>query len=82
MSLKHSYITIEKMGELTSDEISAEIWMNISRESLGDSFDYDPRYKYFWSYIPHFIHSPFMYMLMPLVMEWLMHFFQNIKIKN
>jgi oligoendopeptidase F len=47
-----------KNGELTSDEIS-EIWMNTSRESLGDSFDYDPRYKYFWSYIPHFIHSPF-----------------------
>ena len=37
-----------KNGELTSDEIS-EIWMNTSRESLGDSFDYDPRYKYFWS---------------------------------
>ena len=47
-----------KEGELTSDEIS-EIWMNISKESLGDSFDFDNHYKYFWSYIPHFIHSPF-----------------------
>ncbi|MFL2802484.1 MAG: M3 family oligoendopeptidase [Paracoccaceae bacterium] len=47
-----------KTGELTSEEIS-EIWMNTSKESLGDSFDFDSQYKYFWSYIPHFIHSPF-----------------------
>jgi oligoendopeptidase F len=47
-----------KEGELTSEDIS-EIWMNISKESLGDSFEFDSNYKYFWSYIPHFIHSPF-----------------------
>tara|TARA_A100001011_G_scaffold186701_1_gene195292 strand:- start:891 stop:2675 length:1785 start_codon:yes stop_codon:yes gene_type:complete len=47
-----------KNGELTSEEIS-EIWMNISKESLGNIFDFDNHYKYFWSYIPHFIHSPF-----------------------
>ena len=47
-----------KEGELTSEDIS-EIWMNISKESLGDSFEFDNNYKYFWSYIPHFIHSPF-----------------------
>ena len=47
-----------KEGELTSEEIS-EIWMNISKESLGDSFEFENQYRYFWSYIPHFIHSPF-----------------------
>ncbi len=47
-----------KNGELTTDSIS-RIWMDISKESLGDCFDYDERYQYFWVYIPHFIHSPF-----------------------
>ena len=47
-----------KNGELTTKSIS-EIWMDISKESLGDAFLYDDRYESFWSYIPHFIHSPF-----------------------
>ena len=47
-----------KKGELTTDSIS-KIWMDISRESLGDSFEYNESYKYFWSYVPHFVHSPF-----------------------
>ena len=45
-------------GELTSEEIS-QIWMDISKESLGNIFNFDHHYKYFWSYVPHFIHSPF-----------------------
>ena len=47
-----------KNGEITADSIS-RIWMDISKESLGDCFDYDSRYQNFWVYIPHFIHSPF-----------------------
>jgi oligoendopeptidase F len=47
-----------KNGELTTDSIS-RIWMDISKESLGDCFDYDSRYQNFWVYVPHFIHSPF-----------------------
>ncbi|EYD75415.1 Oligoendopeptidase F [Rubellimicrobium mesophilum DSM 19309] len=45
-------------GELTPDEIDA-LWMSVQAESLGDAFDFAPGYETFWSYIPHFIHSPF-----------------------
>ena len=45
-------------GELSEDEI-CEIWMKTQKESLGDSIKFDENYKYFWAYIPHFIHSPF-----------------------
>lgn len=45
-------------GELSSDEICA-IWMQVQHESLGDAFTFDDEYKYYWAYIPHFIHTPF-----------------------
>ncbi|SIS85503.1 M3 family oligoendopeptidase [Phaeovulum vinaykumarii] len=45
-------------GELTPEEINA-IWMQIQHESLGDAFEFMPGYETFWTYIPHFIHSPF-----------------------
>jgi oligoendopeptidase F len=45
-------------GELTPDRINA-IWMEVTRESLGPAFDFMDGYECFWSYIPHFIHSPF-----------------------
>jgi oligoendopeptidase F len=45
-------------GELTVDEI-CEIWIAVQHESLGDAIRYEEEYKYYWSYIPHFIHSPF-----------------------
>ena len=45
-------------GELTSDDIS-DIWMSVQAESLGPSIRLMPGYETFWSYIPHFIHSPF-----------------------
>jgi oligoendopeptidase F len=45
-------------GELTPDDIDA-LWMSVQAESLGDAFDFAPGYECFWSYIPHFIHSPF-----------------------
>ena len=47
-----------KEHELSSDEI-CEIWMQVQRESLGDAFNFADEYIYYWSYIPHFIHSPF-----------------------
>ncbi len=50
--------TRRKQGELTPDQISA-IWMDVMRQSLGPAFKYDDNYKYFWSYISHFYHSPF-----------------------
>ena len=47
-----------RQGELTPDDIDA-IWMAVQTESLGPAFDFMPGYESFWTYIPHFIHSPF-----------------------
>ena len=45
-------------GELTAEAI-AEIWLAVQSESLGSALRLDADYKYFWAYIPHFIHAPF-----------------------
>lgn len=45
-------------GELTPDDINA-LWMSIQGESLGPAFEFMDGYETFWSYIPHFVHSPF-----------------------
>jgi oligoendopeptidase F len=47
-----------KTGELTINEIN-EIWLKTQQDSLGSALKFHAEYKYFWSYIPHFIHSPF-----------------------
>src|SRR6185437_9686109 len=47
-----------KEGELTADRL-AEIWLDVQRESLGPAIALDGDYRWYWSYIPHFIHSPF-----------------------
>jgi len=50
--------TERREGELSADRI-CDIWMDIQAESLGPAIRFHPEYKYFWTYIPHFIHSPF-----------------------
>ncbi len=45
-------------AELTPDRLN-EIWLDVQRESLGPALKLDGLYKYYWTYIPHFIHSPF-----------------------
>ena len=45
-------------GELTPDGINA-LWMSVQGESLGPAFTFMEGYETFWSYIPHFVHSPF-----------------------
>ncbi len=45
-------------GELTPDGINA-LWMSVQSQSLGPVFDFMDGYETFWTYIPHFIHSPF-----------------------
>jgi oligoendopeptidase F len=47
-----------RKGELSSERI-AEIWMQVQHESLGPAFDFTPDYGVYWSYIPHFVHTPF-----------------------
>jgi oligoendopeptidase F len=45
-------------GEVVPDRIG-ELWMQAQTESLGPAFEFTPDYKVFWSYVPHFIHTPF-----------------------
>ncbi|PKP66987.1 MAG: oligoendopeptidase F [Alphaproteobacteria bacterium HGW-Alphaproteobacteria-8] len=45
-------------GELTPEALG-EIWMAVQRESLGPVFNLGDGYETFWTYIPHFIHTPF-----------------------
>ena len=47
-----------RKGELTGDQIG-QIWMDVQTQSLGPIFEFDEEYSSYWSYIPHFIHSPF-----------------------
>jgi oligoendopeptidase F len=47
-----------RKGEVSSERI-AELWMQVQVESLGPAFEFTPDYGVYWSYIPHFVHSPF-----------------------
>ncbi|HEX2840308.1 M3 family oligoendopeptidase [Hyphomicrobium sp.] len=47
-----------RQGELTSEQINT-FWLEVQRESLGPAIDLKPGYEVFWTYIPHFINSPF-----------------------
>ena len=45
-------------GELSTDVIS-DAWMDVQSESLGPNIRLHNDYRVYWSYIPHFIHTPF-----------------------
>jgi oligoendopeptidase F len=45
-------------GELTAERIS-ELWMSVQGESLGPAIRFEDEYRWYWTYIPHFIHTPF-----------------------
>jgi oligoendopeptidase F len=47
-----------RKGELTSDQLN-QFWLEVQTESLGPAIDFKPGYEVFWTYIPHFINSPF-----------------------
>jgi oligoendopeptidase F len=47
-----------RQGELTAEQING-FWMEIQSESLGPAIELQPDYGVFWTYVPHFIHSPF-----------------------
>lgn len=44
-------------GELTADQISA-IWRQTQEQLYGDSVQLTEDYGLWWSYIPHFLHTP------------------------
>jgi oligoendopeptidase F len=44
-------------GEIKSDEISS-MWLKTQHEMFGDSVTLSENYSIWWSYIPHFLHTP------------------------
>jgi oligoendopeptidase F len=57
-SFEREVHTERRNGELTADGL-CDVWMSVQAESLGPAIELKPGYETFWSYIPHFIHSPF-----------------------
>src|SRR6476469_8222298 len=57
-TFERSVHTERKNGELTADRLG-QFWLEVQKESLGDAIDLRPGYETFWTYIPHFVHSPF-----------------------
>jgi oligoendopeptidase F len=47
-----------RTGELTAERLG-QIWLEVQGESLGPAVDLGEGYETYWSYIPHFVHSPF-----------------------
>ncbi len=45
-------------GEVTAERIS-DLWLDVQSEALGPAIKLHGNYRYFWTTIPHFIHSPF-----------------------
>jgi oligoendopeptidase F len=50
--------TERRAGELTAERLNAR-WLEVQHESLGPAIECKPGYETYWSYIPHFVHSPF-----------------------
>ena len=50
--------TERRNGEMTADRLG-QIWLEVQGESLGPAVELKEGYETFWTYIPHFIHSPF-----------------------
>jgi len=57
-SFERKVHTARRNGELTGEQLN-KMWLETSEESLGPSVKLNEGYEIFWSYIPHFIHSPF-----------------------
>ena len=47
-----------RAGELTPERLS-EHWLAVQSESLGPALRFHDEYRFYWAYIPHFIHAPF-----------------------
>ena len=44
-------------GELTSERLS-ELWLETQRDMFGESVTITEEYGLWWSYVPHFLHTP------------------------
>ncbi len=49
---------LRKEKELSGADIG-KIWLEKQKEALGPAIKLHPEYQSYWSYIPHFIHTPF-----------------------
>jgi len=47
-----------RQGELLPEAIG-RIWLETQAEALGPAVRIGPGYEWYWTYIPHFIHTPF-----------------------
>ncbi len=47
-----------RKGEILPERLG-ELWLQVQTESLGPAFEFTPDYSVFWSYVPHFVHTPF-----------------------
>ena len=50
--------TERRGGELTAERIG-EIWLEVQGKSLGPAIRLGDGYETYWTYVPHFIHTPF-----------------------
>ncbi|MBO0663062.1 M3 family oligoendopeptidase [Jiella sp. MQZ9-1] len=50
--------TERRAGELTAERIG-EIWLEVQGKSLGPAIRLGDGYETYWTYVPHFIHTPF-----------------------
>ena len=46
-------------GRADARERLGQIWLEVQAESLGPAIELNEGYETYWSYVPHFIHSPF-----------------------
>lgn len=84
-----NFTTFERAIHASKDELSFEdinqIWLKESKKMFGKSLKLNEYYSYWWSYIPHFIHTPFYcysYAYAQLLVLALFGLFKSGKCKN
>ena len=45
-------------SEVSADQI-AKIWLEVMGESLGPAVKLNNGYEFYWAYVSHFVHAPF-----------------------
>jgi oligoendopeptidase F len=52
------HLARRRQGELARDEI-CELWLEANAALYGDAVKLTDGYRWWWAYIPHFVHTPF-----------------------
>ena len=52
------HATRRAQGELPPDQICA-FWLEVNAALYGDAVQLTEGYRWWWAYIPHFVHTPF-----------------------